>query len=168
MCDMFGEDENLNADTEKNFEKDCHMCDAIGHEIKAVNHLMHRKMLESAAKNGVDKVTIMHGWIIAYLYNNQDNDIFQKNLESEFSISRSSVTNILQLMEKKGYIKRESVENDARLKKIVLTEKGMSIKSSIDKAIISNEQEFDSIFTPEEKQTFLFLIRKLKAGISGQ
>ena len=33
-------------------------------------------------------------------------------------------------------------------KKIVLTEKGMSIKSSIDKAIISNEQEFDSIFTP--------------------
>lgn len=71
-------------------------------------------------------------------------------------------------MEKKGYIKRESVENDARLKKIVLTEKGMSIKSSIDKAIISNEQEFDSIFTPEEKQTFLFLIRKLKTGISGQ
>lgn len=50
MCDMFGEDEKLNADTEKNFEKDCHMCDAIGHEIKAVNHLMHRKMLESAAK----------------------------------------------------------------------------------------------------------------------
>ena len=63
MCDMFGEDEKLNADTEKNFEKDCHICDAIGHEIKAVNHLMHRKMLESAAKNGVDKVTIMHGWI---------------------------------------------------------------------------------------------------------
>lgn len=47
---MFGEDEKLNADTEKNFEKDCHICDAIGHEIKAVNHLMHRKMLESAAK----------------------------------------------------------------------------------------------------------------------
>ena len=103
VCDMFGEDEKLNADTEKNFEKDCHICDAIGHEIKAVNHLMHRKMLESAAKNGVDKVTIMHGWIIAYLYNNQDNDIFQKNLESEFSISRSSVTNILQLMEKKPF-----------------------------------------------------------------
>lgn len=84
MCDMFGEDEKLNADTEKNFEKDCHMCDAIGHEIKAVNHLMHRKMLESAAKNGVDKVTIMHGWIIAYLYNNQDNDIFQKILKASF------------------------------------------------------------------------------------
>lgn len=81
---------------------------------------MHRKMLESAAKNGVDKVTIMHGWIIAYLYNNQDNDIFQKNLESEFSISRSSVTNILQLMEKKGYIKRESVEMMQDLKKLCL------------------------------------------------
>ncbi|MGN0500865.1 MAG: MarR family winged helix-turn-helix transcriptional regulator [Ruminococcus sp.] len=163
MCDFFEEAEEVGAVNSDDF----HICDAIGHEIKAVNHIIHRKMLESAVKNGVDKVTIMHGWIIAYLYNNQDKDIFQKNLEREFSISRSSVTNILQLMEKKGYIKRVSVENDARLKKIVLTEKGISIKNSMDQAIKSNEQEFDSVFTPEEKQTFLFLIRKLRAGISG-
>lgn len=163
MCDMFGEEVEIDAFKEKNFK----FADAIGHEIKAVNHLMHRKMLECAAKNGIDKLTIMHGWIIAYLYNNQDKDIFQKNLEREFSISRSSVTNILQLMEKKGYIKRVSVENDARLKKIVLTDEGKSTKSSIDKTIISIEHEIDSVFSPEEKQTFLFLIRKLKAGISG-
>ena len=163
MCDFFEEAEEVGAVNNEDF----HICDAIGHEIKAVNHIIHRKMLESAVKNGVDKVTIMHGWIIAYLYNNQDKDIFQKNLEREFSISRSSVTNILQLMEKKGYIKRVSVENDARLKKIMLTEKGISIKNSMDQAIKSNEQEFDSVFTPEEKQTFLFLIRKLRAGISG-
>ncbi len=146
--------------------KDCNMCDHIGHELKAVNHIIQRKMLESASKNGVDNVTIMHGWIISYLYNSQDMDVFQKNIESEFSISRSTVTNILQLMEKKGYIERVSVENDARLKKIVLTEKGKSIKSSIDKTIEVNERQFDSVFTPEEKQTFLYLIRKLRAGIS--
>jgi MarR family transcriptional repressor of mepA len=83
VCDMFEEEEKLKAKRPQCI----YVGDAIGHEIKAVNHLMHRKMLESAANIGVDKVTIMHGWIIAYLYNNSDKDIFQKNLESEFSIS---------------------------------------------------------------------------------
>ena len=141
--------------------------DAIGHEIKATNHIIQRKMLETVSKQGLDEITFMHGWIIAYLYDNLNKDIFQKDIETEFGISRSTVTNIVKLMEKKGYITRVSVENDARLKKIVLTEKGISIKNSMDQAIKSNEQEFDSVFTPEEKQTFLFLIRKLRAGISG-
>lgn len=42
--------------------------------------------------------------------------IFQKDLETEFCIGRSTVTNILNLMEKKGFVRRESVSYDARLK----------------------------------------------------
>lgn len=34
---------------------------------------------------------------------------------------------MLKLMEKDGYIKRVSVENDARLKKIVLTDKAIKL-----------------------------------------
>ena len=41
------------------------------------------------------------------------------------SITRSTVTNILQLMERKGYIERRSVPQDARLKQLVLTEEGI-------------------------------------------
>ena len=63
MCDMFEEEEKLKAKRPQCI----YVGDAIGHEIKAVNHLMHRKMLESAANIGVDKVTIMHGWIIAMI-----------------------------------------------------------------------------------------------------
>ena len=32
--------------------------------------------------------------------------VFQRDIEREFSITRSTVTNILQLMERKGYIQR--------------------------------------------------------------
>lgn len=145
--------------------ENCIMQDAIGPEIKATNHLIQRQMVENGACEGLDKIALMHGWILAYLYHNVDNDVFQKDIENDFSISRSAVTSIVKLMEEKGYIQRVSVENDARLKKILLTQKGMSVKSSIDKINEKNEQCLSSVFSSEEKETFLYLIRKLRKGL---
>ena len=89
-----------------------------------MNNLIFRKIGQIARTNGVEAVTPMHGWIMEYLYRNSDTPVFQRDIEREFSITRSTVTNILQLMERKGYIARRSVEQDARLKQLVLTEKG--------------------------------------------
>lgn len=139
--------------------------DLIGHEIKAINHIMQRKMIASADRAGVDKITLMHGWIICFLFEQKDIDVYQKDVENTFAISRSTVTNILKLMEKKGYIIRESVESDARLKKLMLTDKGIEIHNKIHNAIIENETRFQSVLTESERKEFFFLIRKLRNGI---
>lgn len=141
------------------------MIDSIGHELKAINHIMQRKMFQTAAAAGIDRVTIMHGWIIGYLYCHQEIDVYQRDIESNFAISRSTVTNILKLMEKKGYIIRQSVDTDARLKKIVLTEKGKLINSKLEKAIQENESRFKSVLTSDEQQQFIYLVRKLRHGL---
>ena len=90
-------------------------------QLRRVNNLIFRKIGQIARTNGVEAVTPMHGWIMEYLYRNSDTPVFQRDIEREFSITRSTVTNILQLMERKGYITRRSVEQDARLKQLVLT-----------------------------------------------
>ena len=48
-------------------------------------------------------------------------DVYQKDIEEEFRIRKSTVTGILKLLEKNGFIRRESVPQDARLKRIVPT-----------------------------------------------
>ena len=53
--------------------------------------------------------------------------IIRKDIEEEFQIRKSTVTGILQLMEKNGFIYRESVEKDARLKRIVPTKKAEAV-----------------------------------------
>lgn len=92
-------------------------------QLRRVNNLIFRKIGQIARTNGVEAVTPMHGWIMEYLYRNSDTPVFQRDIEREFSITRSTVTNILQLMERKGYIERQSVPQDARLKRLVLTER---------------------------------------------
>lgn len=138
---------------------------SIGHELKAVNHVMQRQMLKSAADAGIDKVTLMHGWIIAYLEEHKGADVYQKDIESTFAISRSTVTSIVKNMENKGYITRISVDSDARLKKLVLTEEGERVHNVIKRTIIENEARFNSILTEQERETLISLVRKLRNGI---
>ena len=97
----------------------------IGPRIKSLNHALNRKIMETARANGLDELTTMHGRILGYLYWNPDRDVFQKDIEETFNITRSSVAGLVKLMEQKGYILRQSVQGDARLKKLCLTELGL-------------------------------------------
>ena len=81
-------------------------------QLHRVDNLIFRRLNQFSRANGVEQTTPMHGWIIEYLYRHRDEPVFQRDIEREFSITRSTVTNILQLMERKGYIQRLSVPQD--------------------------------------------------------
>ena len=98
-------------------------------------NLIKRDVEKSCNKLGFERVKGVNGWAIAYFYENRGNNIFQKDFEEKFSIRRSTASVILKNMEQKGLIMRVSVESDARLKKIVLTEKAIEIHKKILKNI---------------------------------
>lgn len=141
---------------------------SIGYEVKTLDNLLYRNMLAQTARRGIDELTMMHGWVIGYLYNNQDKDIFQKDLETEFCIGRSTVTNILKLMEKKGYVRRESVACDARLKKLVLTERGIRLYEEKEDIIEEMERQMTEAIGREELEMFLNTVKKLKKKLKEQ
>ena len=140
----------------------------IGFEIRRLDHMLGRNMQAHVRAAGIDEVTLMHGWIIRYLYTNQDKDVFQKDIEQYFSIGRSTVTNIRQLMERKGYIARESVEHDARLKKVVLTEKGIRNQEMLEDLVESLDTRLVDGITDEELYVFYSVIEKLKRNLTKQ
>ena len=134
-------------------------------QLRRVDNLIFRKINQFARANGVEQATPMHGWIIEYLYRHRDEQVFQRDIEREFSITRSTVTNILQLMERKGYIRRLSVPQDARLKQLVLTEEGVLFH---EKTILSFHQTDDyvaGLLTEEENAELLRLLNKLREAL---
>lgn len=139
--------------------------ETIGFEIRRLDNLLMRNILCSVRKLGLDELTVMNGWILGYLCNNPDRDIFQRDIEMEFCIGRSTVTNIVKLMEKKGMLYRESVPKDARLKKLVLTEKGREAHE-IGKHIVDQlEEDLTRGISREELDTFLSVLNKLKRNV---
>ena len=79
------------------------------------------------------------------IYWSGDRDVFQKDVEEAFHITRSSVTSAVQLMEKKGYITRRSVPCDARLKKLALTDRGIAAHKQAVQAMSIYTNDVDTL-----------------------
>ena len=137
----------------------------IGFEISHCSRLIRRYMDTNALKSYIDEVTGTHGWALRYFHQNRDRDVFQKDFEKEFDIRRSTASNILSLMEKNGLIERKSVPYDARLKKIVLTEKALELHQRVDEAFSKMEEDISEGLTEEETDALLKIIEKINSNI---
>ena len=137
----------------------------VGFAVRRLTKLIKRDVESSKQRIGLDPLTDVNGWAIGYLYDNQGKDIFQKDFENKFSIRPSTASNILKTMEQKGLIKRVSVESDARLKKIVLTEKAIEIHKKVVKEIENREIRLKSGISEEELQVFFSVMQKLSANM---
>lgn len=138
---------------------------AVGFEIKTLSNLIKRHFEQLSSRKEIDDLTGTNGWVIGYIARNMDKDVFQRDLEAEFSIRRSTASKILQLMERKGFIKREAVPYDARLKKLVLTEKALEIHVKSTKDIEEFEKKITTGLTEEEIDTFLAIADKIKKNL---
>lgn len=137
----------------------------IGFQINGLSHLIRWITHQYAGEDGPRSGSGMYGWLIGFIYENRDKDIFQRDLQQQFSVRRSTMTGILQAMEKDGMIIRRPVERDARLKKIELTEKAVERQEKFQKNIAEIEARLSSGLTSEEKQTFIALCEKIRRAI---
>lgn len=137
----------------------------VGHEIKVVSNLMRRKLQQVPEFDTWTNMTDNQGWIIKYLYDHRDEDVFQRDLETAFSVRRSTVTGMIQLMEKKGLVVREAVESDARLKKIVLTEKAIDLQHNVEETIKRFEAALTQGISQEERDQFFQIMSKIKENL---
>ena len=103
--------------------------DHIGNDVRILSHQIHRWIENAPNKKKIDSVTGANAWIIGYISDKTDNneDVFQKDLESCFEITRSTASKVVNLMVEKGLIERQSVPWDARLKKLVLTDRAREV-----------------------------------------
>ena len=101
----------------------------VGRLIHILSHTMKRHDLTTMQKHVLKFI----------LLETMHRDLYQKDIEEEFQIRKPTVTGILKLMEKNGYIYRESAKQDARLKQIIPTEKAEKIRPAILKSIEEGE-----------------------------
>jgi len=89
--------------------------------------LNHMRRLSEGRLRQDRRMTPMQGRVIGYLSCHSETNVYQRDLEHAFQIRRSTISAILQTMERNGLITRESVPQDARLKKLVLTPEAVAI-----------------------------------------
>lgn len=140
--------------------------DSICLELRTLSHLIKRDFDGVMVKiNDKYRLTAVQGWVIKYLCDHKNTDVFQRDLESSFSVRRSTMTSVLQLMEKNGLITREPVSYDARLKKLLLTKQAVDIHNHIENSHTELEKRMCEGITQKEQEEFLRIIHKLQKNI---
>ena len=94
----------------------------IGYKIRLIHNQIHKRMEEKKLENEKEPLTGMQRWTLGYLSEHEGQAVYQRDIEEAFKISRATASNMLSVMERRGFIERQPVEHDARLKKIVMTD----------------------------------------------
>lgn len=136
----------------------------ISRLLHALNYRWHRNVVSSQEKAGIDQETIVNGRILGHLEFTKE-DVYQKDLEKVVGLTKSAISAILSRMEQKGYIERQSVPGDARLKRIVLTEYGHRITHDLKQAMDEADATFVKGLSEEEQLELIRMLRVIHTNM---
>ncbi|CAI2697715.1 hypothetical protein AKUH3B202X_14290 [Apilactobacillus kunkeei] len=88
--------------------------------------------------------------VIDFLTLFKDQEMFQKDIEHEFNIRRSTASTLLKRMEDKGLIRRAESNKDARQKQVILTDLAVQYEDDIQKFMVETQQPIHSFLSDEE------------------
>ncbi len=141
------------------------MKETVHNELRSLSHLIYRFIENLPNKKLIESMTGTNGCIIGYLAENSDHDVFQKDIEKAFGITRSTASKVINLMEQKGLVERQSVSYDARLKKIVMTDKSKSISHLMAEDMTLVESVLTEGFSPDEKKALCDYLKRMKQNL---
>lgn len=96
---------------------------------------------------------------------NEGGGLSQADIAEELCVKPSSVTSMLNNMEKDGVITRENDASDKRIKRTYLTEKGIKISDEVLKYVVNTSDDFFASFTKTEKKQFIEFMTKMESNI---
>ena len=133
--------------------------------VNLISHRVKRQLDRSLADLGINgfQSRVLH-YIRAHY---REGPVFQRDVENVFAISRSTATGILQHLEREGYISREGVQQDGRLKSLVPTEKGTRLDDQVHACLQQTEQEMIAGISPGQIQMFIEIVSKMSSNLSG-
>lgn len=131
-------------------------------KLMKINRL-HRSIFE----NTVSSLGIHHSQhhLLIYLSARGEETPSQKEIADTFQISPAAVAVSLKKLEKLGYVKRESVSDDNRIKKILITDKGRNIVEQTITMFGATDRNVFSGFSDEELKDFNFYLDRALENI---
>ena len=141
------------------------MVQRIGHELRGLSHLLRRRAEASAVHRDINALTGAHGYVLGFLSHNRHRDVYQRDIEEEFSIRPSTATVILQQMEHNGLIVREIASHDARRKRIVLTDAALALDARVREEHDKTEALLRDGISEQDLATFFRVVKRFRENL---
>lgn len=132
--------------------------------IRSLHNVINRYLVSTRPEQ-VDGLSGGNIDIIAFLARHSEREIFPQDVERRFGVTRSTSSRVLGLMERKGLIVRESVRRDARLKKIVLTDKSRDIAEALRENAVAMENILLQGLNDDDIRQFMHVLDVMQSNL---
>ena len=139
--------------------------DSIVLMMKTLHHNINRQMERIGKKLGITGVQFM---VLNFILENEEKDIFKKDIENLIGVRGATVTGIVQNLVQKGYVERVVSNVDARKKKIVLCEDKKQDIVFLKNEMARLKDKIESGITDKEREEFSRIINKLKENLKDE
>ena len=132
-------------------------------DLKRVNGKIHKVLTNSIKELNID-VTPVQSRIMLFI--DESKDVTATDIIERFqSINKSTLSEVLNTMEKKDYIKRSESEHDSRKKIILLSDKAKEIISLLKKNFDNVSHMVLEDISKEEYEEFKKILDKMERNI---
>lgn len=135
-------------------------------EIKKLDVKIAKRLFKDAKKEGIKRPpSPLQARILKYILEQKSEVICQKDLENYLKISKATISEVLVTMEKKEIIKRVSMPNDARAKRIVLTNTSLERFQELEKNFSDINEKLIEGISDDELARFLNILNKMQQNM---
>lgn len=137
------------------------MCQNGKHAGRYIGILANKIRRRRGELSNQEEFSGAQGRTLHFLLAESCTDIYQKDVEQEFCLRPSTATCLLKQLEQQGMITRVPDSRDARLKKIVVTEKALAHKKKVIEELQQLERELADGISDEDMEVFYRVVEKM-------
>lgn len=132
-------------------------------ELKKLDIKIAKKLFQEAKHQAIKRPpSPLQAKILKFLLENKNEVICQKDLENNFNVSKATISEVLLTMEKAKVIKRVSVPDDARVKRIILTNTSLERLEELEKNFQAINDELVADISDDELAQFINILNKMQ------
>jgi DNA-binding MarR family transcriptional regulator len=140
---------------------------SIGYSVMNLARQISRNANQQVAPLN-DDVIMKQGAVLYFIARSRNEDLIQQDIAEMMDINKSAILRTIDILEKKGFVKRYPVVDDRRKNKIEVTKKGQKVVDSFIEAVKEKDKDLKENVTDAELAAFFKVMGILHKKVCGE
>ncbi len=138
---------------------------SLGNQMRILNNYIRQVGCKRGENMAMQNITMLHMEILSYLLDHQSQPVFQKEIEGEIEIGKSTLSEVINVMEKKDLLKRIPLKTDGRYRELILTETGKKIATLFEEEVEKFNEKLCAGISDEELKICINIIERMTENV---
>lgn len=138
---------------------------SLGNQLRILNNTIRQVSCMQNREALNQNITMLQMGILGHLLKHEGKPVFQKDIEEHIEIGKSTLSEVINVMEKNDLLKRVPSKADGRYRELVLTEKGREFAGRFAEGAIQFNEQLCTGISKEELETCLDIIERMTENV---